>query len=929
MIRSKILRSIACCMAGMMAAAAMAAEEATTNVAVAYPAMPMPILTPLPEKVAGVASPVLDLNVHWQFAADERSAFKPINVPGEWAMQGFTVKPGDFAIYKRTIDVPGDWSDKTIKLRFDAVHAVCKVSVNGRDIGGHEGGFVPFELDATQAIHPGRNEIIVRVQSESVADSIACISQYAAHQVGGIVRKVRLFCVPELHISEQWVETQLTGSDAVLQVHTKLDGSLGGKAAITHHLLDKDHKIVATARSPQPLLVPTPHLWTSETPYLYTLETTIGDPNKPTETLRQRIGLREIKVAGNQMFINGHPVKLLGVCRHEVHPLLGRSLTPALCRKDAELYRSANINLVRTSHYPPSEEFLTACDELGIFVECEATVCWIKHGSSPVWNTWNHLDPKYLPYFMRANLDNVAANRNHPSVILWSLANESLWSPLFAEVLVAVKQADPTRPVTFHDQCWGGYNNGGSKGDLANYHYPAENNPDEWSQLSRPVWFGEYAHLQCYNRRELVTDPGIRDDWGRPLARMVDLIWQQPGCLGGAIWSGIDDVFHLPNGDLKGYGHWGPIDGWRREKPEYNGVYHAYSPIRILKREVAAGKPIALTIQNRFNFTDLADVDLAWKCGPETGKVSAKLAPHDTGEIIIYPKSLDEHRQLILTATDRRGVVVAREVFATGSMKLEKMGGGQDARTTVARASCPDPASIIPVLLPLNGEGGASGPAGSVLVNEIAPFTPVPADWSPQVTPIKGGTLTEGESADAKAKITIAANPTGGQTLTYELTLKKDINPRQWGLVFTLPRSFDTLTWQRNAPYTWYPADHVGRPQGSTKANPVARKLVEEPGVEPKHPWSLDANALGTADFRSTRANIEQASLSDGTSAFTVRSPDASQAIRAWVDGDCIRLFVAGFNTGGSDGFFAPHYAAERRPLKKGDVIRSSFEIGF
>jgi hypothetical protein len=916
-------------MAGMMAAAAMAAEEATTNVAVAYPAMPMPILTPLPEKVAGVASPVLDLNVHWQFAADERSAFKPINVPGEWAMQGFTVKPGDFAIYKRTIDVPGDWSDKTIKLRFDAVHAVCKVSVNARDIGGHEGGFVPFELDATQAIHPGRNEIIVRVQSESVADSIACISQYAAHQVGGIVRKVRLFCVPELHISEQWVETQLTGSDAVLQVHTKLDGSLGGKAAITHHLLDKDHKIVATARSPQPLLVPTPHLWTSETPYLYTLETTIGDPKKPTETLRQRIGLREIKVAGNQMFINGHPVKLLGVCRHEVHPLLGRSLTPALCRKDAELYRSANINLVRTSHYPPSEEFLTACDELGIFVECEAAVCWIKHGSSPVWNTWNHLDPKYLPYFMRANLDNVAANRNHPSVILWSLANESLWSPLFAEVLVAVKQADPTRPVTFHDQCWGGYNNGGSKGDLANYHYPAENNPDEWSQLSRPVWFGEYAHLQCYNRRELVTDPGIRDDWGRPLARMVDLIWQQPGCLGGAIWSGIDDVFHLPNGDLKGYGHWGPIDGWRREKPEYNGVYHAYSPIRILKREVAAGKPIALTIQNRFNFTDLADVDLAWKCGPETGKVSAKLAPHDTGEIIIYPKSLDEHRQLILTATDRRGVVVAREVFATGSMKLEKMGGGQDARTTVARASCPDPASIIPVLLPLNGEGGASGPAGSVLVNEIAPFTPVPADWSPQVTPIKGGTLTEGESADAKAKITIAANPTGGQTLTYELTLKKDINPRQWGLVFTLPRSFDTLTWQRNAPYTWYPADHVGRPQGSTKANPVARKLVEEPGVEPKHPWSLDANALGTADFRSTRANIEQASLSDGTSAFTVRSPDASQAIRAWVDGDCIRLFVAGFNTGGSDGFFAPHYAAERRPLKKGDVIRSSFEIGF
>jgi len=95
----------------------------------------------------------------------------------------------------------------------------------------------------------------------------------------------------------------------------------------------------------------------------------------------------------------------------------------------------------------------------GIFVESEGAICWIQHGASPVWKTWNHLDPKYFPYLLRATLDNIAAHRNHPSVLMWSLANESLWTPLFAKVLDVARADDPTRPFTFHDQTWGTYNN--------------------------------------------------------------------------------------------------------------------------------------------------------------------------------------------------------------------------------------------------------------------------------------------------------------------------------------------------------------------------------------------------------------------------------------------------------------------------------------
>jgi beta-galactosidase len=743
-----------------------------TNVTAAQPpATHMPQITPRPAQVKGVASPVMTLNGCWEFSPAKSAPFSPIKVPGEWAMQGFAVTPGTFATYRRNLDLPSDWAGKAIKLRFDAVHAVCKVRINGEEVGGHEGGFVPFELDVSTAVSPGPNELIVEVQSESIADSIACMSQYAAHQVGGIVRKVTLFCLPEFHISELWHETTLSGENALVTVHTILTGSSPNDTLASHRLLDSNNKTVATATGDQPLHVPNAHLWTSETPYLYTLETTI-----PGATLRQPIGLREIHVSGNQLLINGKPVKLLGVNRHEAHPLTGRSLTPELCHKDAELFRAANVNLVRTSHYPPSEEFLTACDELGIFVECEAAITWIKHHASPVWNEWDHLDSKYLPYLLGANLDNIAASRNHPSVIIWSIANESRWSPLFAEVLTAVKQMDPTRPATFHDQCWGRFNNAGSKADIAVHHYPSDANATRWSKFDRPVWFGEYAHVQCYNRRELVTDPGIRAHWSRPLARMVDRMWQQPGCLGGAIWSGIDDVFHLPNGDLRGYGHWGIIDGWRREKPEYQGVRMAYTPLRILKSNSPLAGPITLRVQNRFNFTDLSDVNLNWQCGEETGKAMIQLAPHEIGEIIIQPKTWALHHKLTLTAIDPRGVMVAKTIFEPESAAQN------DA--SPAGLNVPPP---IPMLLPLNGDGGAIGPAGSVLTNEIAPFTPLPSSWEPQITDADNIRRIEGETDDTIANITIQPGKNGGSTVSYELTLKHDINPRQWGLVFTLP----------------------------------------------------------------------------------------------------------------------------------------------
>jgi beta-galactosidase len=904
-----------------------------------------PQLTPRPAIVAGVAKPLMSLSGSWEFSPANRVPARPIEVPGEWAMQGFEVPAGGFATYTREVEVPADWQGQTVKLRFDAVHAVCEVVVNGQSVGGHEGGFVPFELDVTKAIHPGRNEIVVRVQSESIADSVSCISQYAAHQVGGLIRKVTLFAVPTAHVSNLWYETTVAGGDARVVVHTELPSSVAGSGLVVdHRLLDQSGRRAAVAGGDAPLLVKAARLWTPETPDLYVLETTLRAGGKPMQILRQRVGLREVRVTGNRVFVNGRPIKLVGINRHEVHPLRGRSLTPELCRRDAELFRAANVNLVRTSHYPPSEEFLDACDELGIFVESEAAICWVEHGASPYWKTNNHLDPKFFPYLLRATMENIAAHRTHPSVLMWSLGNESLWTPLFAKVLEVAKKDDATRPFTFHDQAWGGYNNAGSTADIANYHYPGENNSAEWSKLSRPVWFGEYAHLQCYNRRELMTDPWIREDWGRPLVRMVDLMWEQPGALGGAIWSGVDDVFHMPNGDIRGYGHWGPIDGWRRQKPEWLGMKNAYTPFRVFKSDVAPDRPIVLTVQNRFNFTNLRDARITWATsGGGRGTVKASLEPHGKGTVTVPVKGARAGDKVTLTVTDRRGVEVAREVFTVPD-PLEATAPAQPDRpptgaplAALARAAeaigLPEQYRMLrplPMLLPLNDEGGNTGPAGRQLANEIEPFTAVPPDTVVSGPESRGADLVYRVStAGVSGSISIRpVSDAGAFDVSYRLEILADVDPRQWGLVFTLPLEFDTLRWVRNAQWSWYPDDHIGRPAGSAHADAVARRVIEEPGKALTGPWALDANALGTNDFRSTKGHVREAGLSarDGRS-FQVVSPDASQSVRAWVDGDRIRLLVAAFNTGGDDHFFDTHYAAERRPLKKGATISSSFRL--
>jgi beta-galactosidase len=951
--------------------------------------------TARPAEVAGIAAPVLSLNGTWSFhaappkgfeklTAQSAAGWSPIEVPGDWTMQGRTVKPWTAAGYLKTVVLPADWKGARIVLRSDGAQSLATFWVNGKLAGTHEGGFTAFEFDVTDLCRPGApNTIAAAVQNESTADIMASGTQYASYQFGGLTRKVSLIAVPKLHIVTVEVTTDVKedGRTAAVRIEASLanagreaadgvavDLALSDPRGRVVHRQTAEARPVGAGRRASLLFEATladAALWESEHPHLYSLRLDLRAGERTLETVVRRAGLREIEVAGTRLFVNGRPVKLRGINRHEVHPLRGRSLTPELWRKDAELYRAANINIIRTSHYPPAEEFLEACDELGLFVECEAPLVWIQHGANETWKTENPNDPKYLPYIERAVAETVAFNRHHPSVIIWSLANESGWSPHFAEAARMVRAMDPSRPRTFHDQAYGGYNNRGSSDiPIANYHYPGPQGPDLAAslRLPRPLYYGEYCHLNCYNRSELAADPGVRDEYGRGFARMWEKVFGSAEVGGGSIWSGIDDVFLLPSGQATGYGEWGPIDGWRRVKPEYWHIKKSYAPVRIGPDRVAApapGEPIVLAIENRHDFTDLGECRIDWRIGAETGRAEVALAPRQTAILRIRPAKEDAAgKTLRIDVTSPRGFLIDRYDIAVGdaapaappfrafappdgplevkeeAATIAVTGNGFgwtfDRKTGAilkAEAGGVPVVSGGPVLMLLPQ---TSGPCVTDFKPDVEPFNSVCTGWTAEsVTAAKDErtvTVTvRGAYAEASGWYAVKIDRAGRAEFSYEFKVRAKTDPRQYGLVVYLPRPFDTLSWSRRGQWTSYPENHIGRPAGTAKALTPGHETVFR--QQPAWDWKDDQTKLGSNDFRSTKANVLWAVMSGPEGEGLMLVSDGRQSSRSFLDGDRIGWLVAEFTTGGGDIFFAPHHKMDDRPLEAGDAIRGSFVL--
>ena len=899
-------------------------------------------------RYTSIPDDAVSLNGQWSFCANGLGDpdWKPIDVPGEWVMQGFTVKTNLFAGYKRSFTAPAAWNGKRVFIRFDGVYSETTVWLNGKNIGEHLGGFTPFELDVTESLREGENTLALAVRNKSVADALASGSRYAEHPLGGILRKVQLFAVPEIHVAGLEVtgtpEGNLSRGTARVVFQIVNDSkeavrNIGVMASVNPSGATTSNTVAVIAageRTEVELLVPVekPELWDNEHPNLstLTLKLSTGD------TLRQRFGFRRIEIRGNQLFVNGQPVKLRGVCLHQTHPTRGRALTPELNRQDVELYREANVNLIRTSHYSPPEELLEACDELGIFVECEAPLCWAACDHALFMGEPEHI--------VQVNMENVQFNRNHPAVLMWSLANESKWVPAFRMAAAMVKEMDPSRPRDFNDN-----HNGAPRPteegycEIAVVHYPGPTGPDKYRNAPKPVYFGEYCHLNCYNRFELSADPGLCDVWGRGLRRMWDAMFQSQGVMGGSIWAAMDDTFFLPDGRAVGYGEWGLLDNWRRAKPEYWQMKKTYSPVRIDESQprLPVKKTVELPVLNQANFSNLREFGIRWSIGRESGTLSADIAPHAKGTLQIRPKHGPAAGDIIkIEVRDPRGFLADEYAFTFGEVQSAPFTGsvahtaineqGGDLLLTTVKTklalsranglfSSPLSGPVL-MVLPLNGEGGTQLQGNYF----YPPDNHTATGWKLSSLKVESESVTAtGEYAEAKGSYTYALETDGVLRISYQFTVTHDVNPRQIGLVFDLPRTWDALSWQRNAPYTVYPEDQIGRPAGTARAFGTRAKY--EPvdlRQEPNWPWSQDATEGGTRDFRTTREHILWCKLADGVGQSVKILSDGSQNTRVWVEGNKVRLLVADFSNMGAAPFFGSHASKENKSLKAGGKLK-------
>lgn len=939
----------------------------------------IPRLSPLPVEIE---KEKVSLSGEWLFHPSPEAGFwekepgkswKPIEVPGEWVMQGFEVEKGKAAGYFRTFSVPAGWAGKRIKLRCHAIYSGADLYINGQAAGSHLGGFTAFELDVTSAIQTGKeNRIAVSVVSETLADSTANASRYAVHPLGGITRDLYLYAVPETNLSMFHVRTDFdsTYTDATLTAEMEIaneSAEVSGKHTLSFTLHDAEGNSIPlkqadyTLKTPAPgrteqvnfcFDVKAPKKWDSEHPYLYTLTCRLMEGKKVVYTTRRRVGFRQIEVRGNQVLVNNHPVKLRGVCRHEVMPLRGRSVNGDMWRKDVELFRRGNVNYIRTSHYPPDEALLEACDELGMFVEVEAPFCWAHEAKVP--------EDKHEAVLVNQHVEMVHLNRSHPSILMWSMGNESnLFEEYFKKAAEVVKQIDPSRPRIFSQ--WGPEADNGYL-EITNHHYPGPSGPDTYRRYKRPVVFDEFCHLNAYNRLELAADPGLRNMWGVLLDRMWNDMYHSEGVLGGAIWAGIDDTFFLPGGRTVGYGTWGPIDGWRREKPEYWGMKKSFSPVKIrLKGNRDARGHVRFGVENRYNFSNLSETSIRWRCGAEEGTVAVELPARSEGSFeITLPETLRDEKELELTVIGPQGFVVdeyhfrilpdnqaektvssARRLIAqetadaiivrsaSGDFAIDKRSGRLTFQTNGGKILIGGPDLMV---LPLNAEGEGIQMVGKD--QTFRPFTPVCTDWvarsisrvsDPEAVCIR----VAGCYKEAEGYFEYRFRPTGEVVFSYQFTMLEEVSPRQWGLVFTLPDSFSRLSWKRKGYWSVYPAHHLGALEGVAEAyNPsLPVSGLAGPSEPPAEDWSFDQTAAGSNLFRATKEHIYTAGLTAANGAEVAVLSDGSQHFRAWKEEPGIRFLVADYTNAGNDTFLTSHSSKDFRPLRRGDQLKGTVTL--
>ncbi|RRD95670.1 glycoside hydrolase family 2 [Clostridiales bacterium COT073_COT-073] len=501
------------------------------------------------------------------------------------------------SIYKRRFSLPPAWQGRRTYLVFEGVNSAYYLLINGQEIGYSQSSHNIAEFELTDYLQPGENEIMVKVLKW-------CDGSYLEDQdffrFTGIFRDVYLLSRSNAHVRDVDIITTENKLSIIAEVTERAEIYLfDGRQLIAQKELisGKAEIVVEGART-----------WTAETPYLYSLILVSAE-----EYLPFKVGFRSIRVsAEGEVLVNGCPIKLKGVNYHSTHPQTGHTISREDILNDLKLMKKLNINAIRTSHYPQTPYFLSLCDELGFYVIDEADI--EMHGFVSRYTGWEYksYDKDWLtdhPLWEEALMERVRRmyewDKNHVSVLMWSLGNESGYGRHFDKMGEWIKSKDKTRLLHYERA-----NMLGTPAlfDVVSHMYTSVDKLKEMAQDQdkRPVFLCEYAHA-------MGNGPGDVYDY-------TEIFYQHPKLLGGCIWEWAD---HVVERDGKRYygGDFGEltndsnfcVDGLvfadRSLKAGSREVAAAYAPFRINIKDEKAG---LVEIENRFDFINLQEFSIQW-----------------------------------------------------------------------------------------------------------------------------------------------------------------------------------------------------------------------------------------------------------------------------------------------------------------------------
>jgi beta-galactosidase len=689
----------------------------------------------------------LSLNGKWKFSFAENhekrikdfykteidcSDWKEISVPGHWQLQGYDypqytnitypwvgkedikppfapVKYNPVGSYVKTFNIPCEWKGKPVYISFQGVESAFYVWVNGDLAGYSEDTFTPAEFDLTPYLVEGENKLAVEVYRWSDA---SWLEDQDFWRMSGIFRDVYLYSTPEVHIYDFSVVTELDEKyeDAQLNIkaklinyyekameQVKLEVILFDKAGNSMFeepvLIIADIEGVAACHVELSKLVRSPLKWSAEQPNLYTLVLVLRNADgNIIETESCKVGFRKFEIKDGLMKINGERIVFKGVNRHEFNCEKGRAVDCEDMVKHIKLMKQFNINAVRTSHYPNNSLWYDLCDEYGLYVIDETNL--ETHGS---WRygqreeEWDNV-PGSKPEWTGAVLDRANSmlqrDKNHPSVIIWSLGNESFGGDNFIKMHDFFRETDPTRIVHYE----GVYNFRASDAasDIESRMYSKLPEIEDYVRLqaNKPFILCEYSHAMgnsCGN-----------------LFKYWELFEKHPILQGGFIWDWIDQAIKAKTPDGKEYMAYGgdfgdtPNDGNfcgngiifadGAVSPKIYEVKKCYQNVKFEVQNLTEGN---IKVTNNFLFTDLNEFDMEWriaKNGEEViqGHGIIELAPNSSKSIeLVYtlPEKCSMQNEFILTISlvlrentlwAQKGHEVAFEQFVFAKEDIEE-----------------------------------------------------------------------------------------------------------------------------------------------------------------------------------------------------------------------------------------------------------------